>query len=195
MKMREQIQRLLIETHQVTQSRRYMWLVAIYGLVILASVTHVFQPEYRQMRCVRKHIEDIRPQWDEFKRANSGFDAVELLPEYDEASGVAFAARGSISPDANQLRLYEFMWGTKPPCSVDIDRLTTERWGIPTAPAMRKVVTLDGRRVVVLVPAKPDPGAVGDSARSAIGPGGPTHGSQPTPSPTNRAASGEPNRP
>ena len=180
MKMREHIQRWLIETHQFTQSRRYLWLVAIYGVVVLANVTHVFEPEYRQMRRVWSHIEAIRPQWDAFKRANPGFNAVELFPKYDEASGVVFAARGSISPLVNQLQLYEFMLGTGPPCSVDIDPLTTELSGIPTAPAMRKVVTVDGRRVVVVVPAEPYPRSIVPPARSPARTTGPTPPDQPS---------------
>lgn len=189
MKTPENLPRWVIETHRVLQSRRYLWLCAIYGIVVLAGATHVFEPEYWQIRRVRKHIEDIRPQWEAFKRANPGFNAVELLPRYDEASGVVFAARGSISPFVNQLQLYEFMTGTRPPCSVDIDRLTTELSGIPTAPAMREVVTVDGRRVVVVVPAEPHPSSIVPPARAPARTTGRTPpdqpsrvGSHPTPS-------------
>lgn len=174
MKFRESVQRFLIETHQVTQSRRYLWLCAIYMIVTLAGALHVFEPEYWQMRRVRRHIEDIRPQWEAFKRVNPGFNAVELFAEYDEASGVVFAARGRISPLMNQLQLYEFMLGTRPPCSVELDRLNTELSGIPTAPAMRKVVTVDGRRMVVLVPAETYPRPSVTPAGSPARPAGPT---------------------
>lgn len=179
MKVRESLQRYLFETHKVTQPRRYLCLCAIYVIVALVGTTHVFDPEYWQMRRLREHIDRIRPQWEAFKRANPGFNAVELFPKYDEASGVVFAAKGSISPFVNQLQLYEFMVGTRPPCSVDIGRLTTELSGIPAAPALRKVVTVDRKPVVVVVPAEAHPRSIVPPARSPARTAGPTPPDQP----------------
>jgi len=125
MNIRENLRRYLIETGQVVQSRRYKWLIAIYLILVLVSAFHVFEPEYWQMRRVRRHIADISPQWGAFKGANPGFEAVELFPKYDEAYGVRFAAKGQVatsSSKANPIQqIEEFMWSTKPPSSVGVD--------------------------------------------------------------------------
>ena len=61
----ERFRRYLIETGLVVESRRYKWLSAIYLILLFASIFHVFEPEYWQMRRVRRHIENISPQWKE----------------------------------------------------------------------------------------------------------------------------------
>ena len=126
MNIREHLRRYLKETEQVVQSRRYKWLCALAVVLSLVGAFHVFEPEYWQIRRVRRHIEDIRPQWDTFKRANPGFEAVQLFPMYDQASGIMFGARGKISSQLDLKQLAEFMWSTKPPVSVDISKVTTD---------------------------------------------------------------------
>jgi hypothetical protein len=125
MNLREHLLRYLVETGQVVQTRRYKWLVGIYVIVLFVSSFHVFEPEYWQMRRVRRHITEISPQWDAFKRANPGFEAVELSPRYDEAYGVMFTAKGSVPWSADVKQLAEFMGSTKPPFRVDVSRVTT----------------------------------------------------------------------
>lgn len=124
MNIREELQRHLIETNQVMQTRRYKWLCAIALVLSLVPAFHVFEPEFWQMRRVRRHIEDISPQWDAFKHAHPGFEAVELFPRCDEANGVSLAAKGRVpwSVDLNQLA--EFMWSTKPPVSINVLQVT-----------------------------------------------------------------------
>jgi hypothetical protein len=79
MNIREDLQRYLIETDQVMRTRRYKWLSAIGWILWITSMFHVFEPEYWQLKRVRRHIADIAPQLDAFKRANPGFEAVELF--------------------------------------------------------------------------------------------------------------------
>jgi hypothetical protein len=187
MNLREDLQRFLIETAQVTQTRRYMWLCAIYSVLLVVSLFHVFEPEYWQMRGVRHHIAEISPQWEAFKRANPGFEAVELFPRYDEAYGVRFAAKGKVPWSVNLNELAGFMSGTKPPASVDVSRVTTDLSGLPRPPATKKVtvVTPEGRRIEVEVAAEPYPGSDSEIARSRGGTGGPANGGRPIPSGTN----------
>ena len=125
MNIGEDLRRYLIETAQVTQTRRYKWLCAIAVVLTLVGAFHVFEPEYWQMRRVRRHIADIGPQWAAFKRANPGFEAVELFPGYSEAYGVKFAAKGRVPWSVDLKQLDEFMSSTKPPSSVDISKVTT----------------------------------------------------------------------
>ncbi len=189
MNIREDLRRYLIETAQVTQTRRYKWLTAIYLILLLASVLHVFQPEYWQLRRLRGHIADISPQWDAFKRANPGFEAVELFPGYDEGHGVRFAAKGKVPWDVDLKQLAEFMWSTKPPFAVDIFKVTTDYSNAPRvrSPRTKKMtaITPDGRRIEVDVPVEPYPGTDLDTARSKAETGNPANGSQPTRSETN----------
>ena len=125
MNIREELLRHLNETGQVMQTRRYKWLSAIGLILVFASIFHVFEPDYWQLRRVRRHISDISPQWDAFKRANPGFEAVELYPGYDGAYGVRFAAKGSVPWNVDLNRLYEFMRSTKPPVAVDFFKVMT----------------------------------------------------------------------
>ena len=193
MKIREDLQRYLNKTEQVMQTRRYKWLSAIGLILLWASIFHVFEPEYWQLRRVRRHIADISPQWDAFKRANPGFEAVELFSEYDEAYGVQFAAKGRVPWSVDLKQLAEFMWSTKPPFSVDIFKVTTDLSSLPRlarAPTKKMpAVTPDGRRIEVDVIAEPYPGSDLDTARSRAEPEGPANGSQPIRSETNLTSS------
>jgi len=132
------MRRFANETDQFVQSRRHKWLWATAVVLSLVSIFHVFEPEYWQMLRVRRHIEGISPQWDAFKRANPGFEAVEFFPKNDLAWGVLFAARGKISPNVSVMQLYEFMWGTKPPSSVDVSGVNTDFSVLPRPPVTRK---------------------------------------------------------
>ncbi len=124
MNIRGDLRRYLIETDQVLQSRRYKWLSSIFVILSLVGVFRdVFEPEYWQLRRVRGHIADISPQWDAFKRANPGFEAVELFPRYDEANGVRFAAKGWVPWSVELKQLAEFMSSTKPTFPVDVSRV------------------------------------------------------------------------
>jgi len=191
MNMREDLQRYLIETAQVTQTRRYKWLCATAVVLSLVGAFHVFEPAYWQMRHVRGHIEGIRPQWDAFKRAHPGFEAVELFPRYDEAHGVRFAAKGRVPGSVDLKQLAEFMWSTKPPFSVDVSRVDTDFSEAPRSPVTKKmtVVTPDGRRFEIDVPTEPYPGSDVNSAQSKAEPGGPANVSQPIHSETNSRSS------
>ena len=193
MNIREDLRRYLNETHQVMQTRRYKWLSAIGLILLFASIFHVFEPEYWQLRRVRRHIADISPQWDAFKRANPGFEAVELFPRYDEAYGVRFAAKGRVPWSVDLKQLAEFMSSTKPPFSVDIFKVTTDLSSLTRLPrpVIKKmtVITPDGRRIEVDVAAEPYPGSDLDTARSRAEPGGPANRSQPIPSETNSTSS------
>ena len=191
MNIREDLRRFLNETNQVMQTRRYKWLSAIALILVFASIFHVFEPEYWQMRRMRRHIADISPQWDAFRRAHPGFEAVELFPGYDLAYGVRFAAKGRVpwSVDLNQLA--EFMRNTKPPFPVDIFKVDKDYSAAPRAPVTKKVpaITPDGRRIEIDVPTEPYPGSDVNTARSKAEPGGPANGSQPIRSETNSTSS------
>lgn len=191
MNIREAIRRHLNETHQVTQTRRYKWLSAIGLILLFASIFHVFEPEYWQMRRVRRHIENISPQWDAFKHANPGFEAVELFPGYDEAYGVRFAAKGRVPWSVDLKPLADFMRSTKLPYSIDISKVNTGSSGLPRPPVMRElpVSTPDGRRIEIDVPAEPYPGSDVNTARSKAEPGPPATASQPIRSETNSTSS------
>ena len=186
MNIREDLRRYLMETGQVAQSRRYKWLSAIYLILLLASIFRVFEPEYWQMRRVRRHIENISPQWNAFKHVHPGFEAVELFPGCDMAYGVRFAAKGTVPWPVDLNQLAEFMSSTKPPFSVDIAKVTIDFLNKPSAFTEKiSVVTIDGKRVEVLVPTKPYKGLAVTSARSKSEPGSPANGSQPIRSETN----------
>ena len=191
MNIREAIRRHLNETHQVTQTRRYKWLSAIGLMLLFASIFHVFEPEYWQMRRVRRHIENISPQWNAFKRAHPGFEAVEIFPRYDLADGVCLAAKGMVhwSVDLNQLA--EFMRSTKQPFSIDVLQVSKDFSNATPAPGYKKmsVGTIDGRRIEIVVPTEPYHGSDVTSARSKAEPGSPANGSQPIRSETNSTAS------
>ena len=131
----EYVRRLGDETARVMQTRRYHWLVAIYLIVLGASSLHVFEPEYWQGRRLQRHIQEISPQWEAFKRANPSFQRVTLTARPDSAWGVVFAATGEIPWTADARLLAEFMWSTHPPSSVDSSRLTTDSSGLPHVPA------------------------------------------------------------
>ena len=180
MNLREDFRRFVNETDQVVKSRRYKWLFAIAVILLFASIFHVFEPEYSQMRRVRSHIADIGPQWDAFKRAHPGFEAVELFPKYDEAWGVVFAARGKISAKVNPNQLAEFMRSTKPPVSVDVSRVNTDLSDLRRS-VFKKVpaVTPDGRRIEIDVITELSSGADTNAARSKAESGDPAKGSQP----------------
>ena len=137
MKAPENLPRWAVETHKVRQSLRYRWLTFIYVILALASPIYLIPPQYWQLRRVQRHIANVRPQWDAFKRTNPGFEAIELYPMTDSpyAWGVMFAARGRISPNVNSMRLAEFMWSTKPPSSVDVSMVTTDYTGLQGPPA------------------------------------------------------------
>jgi len=171
-------------------SRRYKWLCAIAVVLSLVGAFHVFEPEYWQMRRVRRHIEDIGPQWDAFKRANPGFEVVQLFPMYDEAWGIMFAARGKISSRVDSKQLAEFMWSTEPPVSVDVSKVTTDFSDLPR-PVFKKVpaITPDGRRIEIDLVTELYPGSDVNSARSKAEPSGPANGSQPIRSETNSTSS------
>ena len=152
MNIREDFLRFLHENNQVMQTRRYKWLSAISVILLVASIFHVFEPQYWQLRRVRRHIADISLQWDAFKRANPGFESVELFPRYDEAEGVMFAAKGKISSRVDSQQLAEFMWSTKTPVSVDVSKVTndfSDLFSDLPRPKFKKVwtVTPDGRRI------------------------------------------------
>lgn len=191
MNIREELQRHLIETNQVMQTRRYKWLCAIALVLSLVPTFHVFEPKFWQMRRVRRHIEDISAQWDAFKHAHPGFEAVELFPRCDEAYGVMFAAKGRVpwSVDLNQLA--EFMSSTKPPVLINVLQVTKDFSNAPSAPVFKKmsIVTIDGRRTEILVPTEPHHGSDVTSARSKAEPGSPSNGSQPIRSETNSTSS------
>lgn len=190
MNIREAIRRHLNETHQVTQTRRYKWLSAIGLILLFASVFHIFEPEYWQMRRVRRHIADISPQWDAFKRAHPGFEAVELFPRYDEANGVSLAAKGRVhwSVDVNQLA--EFMSSTTLPVSINVIQVAKDFSDAPSAPGFKKVsVLIDGKRVEIAVPTDSYHGSDVISARSKAEPASPLNGSQPIRSETNSTSS------
>ena len=141
MNIREDLQRYLIETDLVVQSRRYKWLCAIAVILSLVGAFHVFEPENWQLRRVRRHIADISPQWDAFKRANPGFEAVELFPRYDDAYGVRFAAKGWVPWSVDLKQLAELMSSTKPPFPVDVSRVEN-RYGMTDE---KTFVVPDGR--------------------------------------------------
>ena len=191
MNIREDLRRYLIETAQVTQTRRYKWLSAIAVVLYLVGAFHVFEPEYGQRRRVRRHITDINPQWDAFKRANPGFEAVELFPMNDSAWGVMFAAKGRIPWSVDLKHLAEFMWSTKPPFSVDVSRVDKDFSQAPRFPDTKKTtaVTPDGRRIEVDVVAEPYPGSDLNTARPRAEPGGPANRNQPIRSETNSTSS------
>lgn len=179
MNLREALQRHLNESEQVMQTRRYKWLCAIALVLSLVPAFHVFEPEFWQMRRVRRHIEDINPQWDVFKHAHPGFEAVELFPECDMAYGVRFAAKGTVPWPVDLNQLAEFMSSTKPPFSVDIAEVTKDFSNTPSGFFEKmSVVTIDGKRVEILVPTKPYKGLDVTSARSKSEPGTPPNGSQ-----------------
>lgn len=181
MSMREALQHHLKETEQVMQTRRYKWLWATAMALSLVSVFHVFEPEYWQMRRVRRHIENISPRWDAFKRAHPGFEAVELFPRQDMASGVSLAAKGRVHWSVDLTPLAEFMWSTQPPSSIDISKVTTD---LPNPPTKKMTaLTPDGRRIEVDVLVMPE------AARSKAELGGATNGSQPIRSVTNSTSS------
>ena len=140
--------------------------------------------------CAETHCR-YQPAGDAFRRANPGFEAVELFPMNDSAWGVMFAAGGKISPNVNLMQLYEFMWSTKPPSSVDVSKVTTDFSGLPRSPVMRKVpaLTPDGRRIEINMITEPYPGSDVDTALSSAEPGGRATGSQPIRSETNRTSS------
>lgn len=159
MNIRKDIERYLIETAQVTQTRRYMWLCAIYVIVWFASAFHVFDPEYWKMRSVRKHIENISPQWNAFKHTHPGFESVELHPWNDLAYGVRFSAKGRIPLGASVNQLSEFMSSTMPPAPVDISRVTIDHSQI--LPSLkRQFILIDGRRVEGFVTADLPAGSI-----------------------------------
>jgi hypothetical protein len=191
MNIREELQRHLIETNRVMQTRRYNWLWATALALSLFSVFHVFEPEFWQMRRLRSHIEDISPQWDAFKHAHPGFEAVELFPEFDEGYGVRFAAKGQVpwSVDVNQLA--EFMRSTKQPFAIDVLQVSKDFSNASPTPGYKKmsVVLIDGRRIEILVPTEPYHGSDETSARSKAEPGSPANGSQPIRSETNSTSS------
>jgi hypothetical protein len=178
MNIREELQRHLIETNQVMQTRRYKWLCAIALALSLIPAFHVLEPEFWQMRRLRKHIEEINPQWDAFKRAHPGFEAVELFPEFNMSYGVSFAAKGTVPWPVDLNQLAEFMSSTKPPFSVDIAKVTKDFSNTPSAFFEKmSVVTIDGKRVEILVPTKLYKGLDVTSARSKAEPGSPANGS------------------
>lgn len=181
MNIRGALQRHLIETAQVTQTRRYKWLSAIWLMLLFVSIFHVFEPEYWQMRRVRRHIENISPQWDAFKRAHPGFEAVELFPRYDEAYGVSLAARGRVHWSLDLKPLAEFMTSTKPPVLINVEQVTKDFSNAPSAPVYKKmsVVTIDGRRIEILVPTEPYHGSDVTAERSKAEPGSPANGNLP----------------
>jgi hypothetical protein len=190
MNIREAIRRHLNETHQVTQTRRYKWLSAIGLILLFASVFHVFEPEYWQLRRVRRQIENISPQWDAFKRAHPGFEAVELFPRYDEANCVSLAAKGRVhwSVDVNQLA--EFMSSTKLPVSINVFQVAKDFSDAPSAPGFKKVsVLIDGKRVEIAVPTDSYHSSDVISARSKAEPASPANGRQPIRSETNSTSS------
>ena len=191
MNIREDLRRFLNETYQVMQTRRYKWLFAIGVILLFANYFHVFEPEYWQLRRVRGHIADISPQWDAFRRAHPGFEAVELFPGYDLAYGVRFAAKGRVPWSVDLKQLEDFMSSTKPPFPVDIFKVDKDYSAAPRAPVMRKfpVLTPDGRRIEIDVPTEPYPGSDVNTARSKAEPGGPANGSQPIRSETNSTSS------
>ncbi len=191
MNIREELQRHLIETNQVMQTRRYNWVWATALALSLVSVFHVFEPEFWQMRRLRSHIEDISPQWDAFKHAHPGFEAVELFPEFDEGYGVRFAAKGQVpwSVDVNQLA--EFMRSTKQPFAIDVLQVSKDFSNASPTPGYKKmsVVLIDGRRMEILAPTEPYHGSDDTSARSKAEPASPANGSQPIRSETNATSS------
>lgn len=191
--MRKHIERWLIKTHEVTQSRRYMWLVVIYGIVVLAGATHAFEPEYWQMRRVRKHIARIRPQWEAFQRAHPAFENVQLIAKNDMAWGVVFAATGKISLDAHLIQLIEFMWGTQPPSSVDASQVITDFSQAIPPPVMKKVsaLTTDERRIELEVPAEHYPVPHATPPRPPNGPAGLINPGQPIHAEGHRTPSAE----
>jgi len=187
MNIREGFRRYLIETGRIVESRRDKWLTAISLILLFASLFPVFESEYWQTRRVRRQIEKISPQWDAFKRAHPGFEAVELFPKYDEANGVSLAAKGRVhwSVDVNQLA--EFMSSTKLPFSIKVFQVAKDFSDAPSAPGYKKmyVGTIDGRRIEIVVPTEPYHGSDDTSARSKAEPGSPANGSQPIRSETN----------
>lgn len=190
MNTRERFRRYLIETGHVVESRRYRWLSAIYLVLLFASILHVFEPEFWQMRRVRRHIESISPQWDAFKRAHPGFEAVAFFPKYDEANGVSLAAKGRVhwSVDVNQLA--EFMSSTKLPFSINVFQVAKDFSDAPSAPGFKKVsVLIDGKPVEIAVPTDSYHSSDVISARSKAEPASPANGSQPIRSETNSTSS------
>ena len=204
MNIREDLRRYLIETAQVVQSRRYKWLCTIFVILSLVGAFHVFEPEYWQLRRVRGHIADISPQWDAFKRANPGFEAVELFPRYDGAYGVRFAAKGWVPWSVDLKQLAEFMSSTKPPFPVDVSRVENryqsfgpvageKTFVMPDGREMefekKTFVMPDGREMELDLLVEPGRGSNFTTTRSIAEPVGSANGRQPIRSETNSTSS------
>lgn len=156
MNISEMLERHFNAVHQVLQTRRYRCLSIIVLVSSVIAAIHVFEPEFWQMRRMRQQIDELNPQWIAFKGTHSGFEAVELFPEYDMAHGVTFTAKGTVPWTADVKQLTEFMRSTTFPFSINVLQLARDFSNAhPAFLEKTSVVTMDGRRVEILVPRKP----------------------------------------
>ena len=102
--------------HKLTpQGKRLLILFAITPLLCL--LVHYgspyLHPQTRNLKAIRKHIQKIYPQWEQFRIENRGFEQVTLW-DYTGGDGM-FAAYGSVPSDQHIEQLRIFLESTSPP--------------------------------------------------------------------------------
>lgn len=87
--------------------------VAIYLIGANVVAPRLPNAQRDNMKRIDAHIALIRPQWEEFKRTNGGFDSVVFRPDTREDG--LFAITGYVTSQVQVAQLLEFVSGTKPP--------------------------------------------------------------------------------
>ena len=155
--------------------RREKWLAAIFVILSIAQAVHLFDGDYWKVRHVQKYIEKVDPQWKAFKRANPGFDSIELFASGDAAYGAKLKARGTLSSYEREKQLYKFVASTQPP-PYPFDTLEVKVNDVTeyiTAEELERSIK-SGKL---------------NRLQNGSEPGGPANGSQPIRSETNRTSS------
>lgn len=95
-----------------SQREKILLLIALV-LAALIPFRPFISSQLRHMRQVQSHIAQITPQWDTFRRQNSGFEMV-TLGAWTGRDGL-FGAFGMVPSEEHRQRLKAFMESTLPP--------------------------------------------------------------------------------
>lgn len=106
-----------------------------------------FNPQLRHLQQVERHITIIRPQWEDFKRQNAGFEFIQFF-SYTGGDGL-FGAYGYVPSEQHLASLKAFMESTNPPrplylkavlvvAQEEFDDLARRTMTEPDAPSRRR---------------------------------------------------------